>query len=192
MHSSGSPSGPSPFSPVPAMSSSLPVFASIIRTLWLSVVGEIDVAVGRDGDALRAGERGFLRGAAVAGEALLSGAGDVVNLAGLEVELEDLIALARGEPEVALRVEVERARAVQRRAGDRRAVGRRAGFAGAGEGGDDAGLHVHLADDVVADVADVEVARGVELDAVRLLELRVLRRAAVAASSRACRCRRRW
>ena len=50
-------------------------------------------------------------------------------------------------------------------------IGSIAGFAGAGEGGDDAGLGGDFADHVVADVADVEIASGVELDAVRLVEL---------------------
>ena len=36
-HLSGSPSGPSPFSPVPQMSSNVPFFTSTMRTLWLSV-----------------------------------------------------------------------------------------------------------------------------------------------------------
>jgi hypothetical protein len=50
-----------------------------------------------------------------------------------------------------------------------------------------------LADDVVADVADVKVALGTELQAVRLLELRVLvRRAAVAAVARFASFQRWW
>ncbi len=70
-------------------------------------VGEPDVAGGVDGDAFGAGEGGVFGGAAVAGEAAFAGAGDVVDEAGFEVELEDLIAFAGGEPEVAVRVEVE-------------------------------------------------------------------------------------
>src|SRR5690606_32999309 len=81
------------------------------------------------------------------------------------------------------------ARPVQGCPGDGRAVGRVARRAGASEGGDRAGLHVDPADDVVADVADVEVALWTELDAVRLLELRLRRRTAVAAVARLARAR---
>ena len=142
-------------------------------------VGEPDVAGGVDGDAFGAGEGGVFGGAAVAGEAAFAGAGDVVDEAGFEVELEDLIAFAGGEPEVAVLVEVEGAGAFQRGACDGGAIGGGAGGAGAGEGGDEASFHVDLADDVVADVADVEVTFGAELDAVGLVELGVFGRAAV-------------
>ena len=81
-------------------------------------VGEIHVAIGRDGDALRAGQRRLLRRASVAGKTLLPRARDVLNLPGLEVELEDLVSLTRGEPEIAGGVEIQRARPVERRAGD--------------------------------------------------------------------------
>jgi hypothetical protein len=100
----------------------------------------------------------------MAGEAALSGAGEVMDPASLEVELEDLVPLARREPEIAFLVEIERTRPFQRGALDRRAIGRVAGLAGPGEGRDEARLHVDPADDMVADVADVEVALGSELD----------------------------
>ena len=134
-------------------------------------VDEVDAAVPADRDALRAVEGGGEGGTTVTREALFPGAGDVMDFSRGEIEAEDLVALARREPEIAARIEVERARAAQRRAGDGRAVGRVAGLAGAGEGRDHASLHVDFADDVVADVADVEVALGVELDAVWLREL---------------------
>ena len=144
-------------------------------------VGEPDVALCVDGDAFGAGEGGFFGGAAVSGEAAFACAGDVVDEAGFEVELEDLVAFAGGEPEVAAGVEVEGAGAFQGGAFDGAAVGGGACGAGAGEGGDEAGFHVDLADDVVADVADVEVAFGAELDAVGLFELGVFGGSAVAA-----------
>ena len=50
---------------------------------------------------------------------------------------------------------------------------------------------VDAADDVVADVADEEVALGIKLDAVRLVELGLGGGAAVA-TNRAGRCRRWW
>ena len=91
-----------------------------------------------------------------------------------------MVAFAGGEPEVAAGVEVEGAGAFQRGACDGAAVGGGTGGASAGEGGDEAGFHVDLAYDVVADVADVEVAFGAELDAVGLFELGCFGGAAVA------------
>ena len=76
-------------------------------------VDEVDAAVATDGETFRAGERGGERGAVVAGEAFFAGAGEVVNAAGGEVEAEDLIAFAGGEPEVPGGIEVERARAAE-------------------------------------------------------------------------------
>jgi hypothetical protein len=143
-------------------------------------VGEPNVACGVDSDAFGAGEGGVFGGAAVAGEAAFAGAGDVVDEASFEVELEDLIAFAGGEPEVALGIEVEGAGAFERGAYDGTAVGGGAGGAGAGEGGDESGFHVDLADDVVADVTDVKIAFGSELDAVGLFELSVFGRSAIA------------
>ena len=45
-HLSGSPSGPSPSVPVPAMSSSVPRFMSTMRTLWLSVSARYTLPLG--------------------------------------------------------------------------------------------------------------------------------------------------
>lgn len=134
-------------------------------------VGEEDVSVRVDGDAFGAFEGGGACGAAVAGEAAGAGAGDVVDGLGGEVEAEDLVAFAGGEPEVAFGVEIEGARSLEGGAFDRRAVGGGSGLSGASEGADGAGFHVHGADDMVADVADEEVAIGSELDAVGLFEL---------------------
>lgn len=143
-------------------------------------VDQPGVAGGIDRDALRAAEGGELGGATVAGEALLAGAGDVRDLVGFEVELEDLIAFAGADPEVAGGVEVDGARALERRALNRGAVGGFAGLARACDGRDHLRLHIDLADDVVADVADKEVAVRVELDAVRLLQLGLFGGATVA------------
>ena len=143
-------------------------------------VDQPSVALGVDGDAFRPAEGGELGGPAVAGEALLARARDVRDLVVLEVELEDLVAFAGADPEVAGGVEVDRARALERRALDRGAVGGDARLARAGDGTDALGLHVDLADDVIADVADEEVALGVELDAVRLAQLGLVGGAAVA------------
>ncbi len=134
-------------------------------------VGEEDVSVGVDGDAFGAFEGGGAGGASVAGEAAGAGAGDVVDGLGGEVEAEDLVAFARGEPEVAFGIEIEGARSFEGSAFERRAVGGGSGLSGAGESADGAGFHVYGADDVVADVADEEVAVGSELDAVGLFEL---------------------
>lgn len=65
------------------------------------------VAVGIDRDAFGATECGTFGRSAVAGEAAFSGARNVENLSGLEVEFENLIPFARGQPEIALLIEVE-------------------------------------------------------------------------------------
>src|ERR1041385_3691027 len=108
-------------------------------------IRELNIPVGCDGDAFGAREcRQFCR-AIIASETLLARTRDVEDFSDLQIELEDLVSLARGEPEVALRVEVERARAVERRAMDGRSVWRRASLAGARKRGNVARLHVHLA-----------------------------------------------
>src|SRR4051812_19713266 len=88
-----------------------------------------------------------------------------------EIELKDGVPLPKREPEIALAIEVEGAWAIQRGAGDGRGVGGGLLFPVAGEGGDRAGFHRHLAKAVIADVADEQIAGGVELDRVRLLHL---------------------
>ncbi len=113
-----------------------------------------------------------LGGAAVAGETRFARAGGVMDRARFQIEAVDGVPLAQGEPEVAGGVEIERARAIQRCAGNGGPVGGRLFFAGAGEGGDDPGAHRHFADAVIQDVAGVDVARAVDPDGVRLLELR--------------------
>src|SRR5678816_2093121 len=62
-------------------------------------------------------------------------------------------------------------------------LGRRLLLAGAGEGRDEAYLHVHFAHAVIVDVADVEVTLGVEADAVWFIEARIYRRPAIAAEA---------
>ncbi len=72
--------------------------------------------------------------------------------------------------EVALRPELDGVRLFELCLRGRAAVAAVTGLARAGERGEDAGLHVDLAHGVVDHVDDVEVARGIEAELVRLVE----------------------
>src|ERR1051325_661710 len=147
-------------------------------------VGQVDIAVGADTEALGTAKRGRPGRAAMTAETLLPCAGDVMNPAGLEIEFIDRVTLAQGQPEVAVPIKIKRPRAVQRRAFDIGPV-RCCGLAArAGESGDDAGLHVHFTDALIANVTDEQVAAGVELDAMRLAQGGLRGRAAVAGEAR--------
>ena len=152
-------------------------------------VGQIDVAVRRDAQTFRAGQRGQLSRSSVASESFLSCSRDVMNRSRLHIKPINGIAFAQREPHISAAVEVNRARAVEWGPGDLRAVGRRFFLPRSGECRDHACLHINLADAVVEDVADVKIAARVELDAVRLIERRLRGRAAVARKSGLARSR---
>src|SRR5207249_3111512 len=100
--------------------------------------------------------------------ALLPGAGDGADDAGLRVHLPDPVPLALADPHVPVPVKGDAARPVD--AGGRRgtAVARELTATGAADGGDDPRFRVHLPDAVVGDVGDVEVALRVDVQGVRL------------------------
>src|SRR5438128_1725109 len=106
-----------------------------------------------------------------------------MDRAGFQIELEDSVAFAQREPKVAVAIEVDRARAEQRRAGNLRAVGRRAFFAGARKSADHPGRHHNFADSVVENVANEKVAAWIKLNAVRLVHRGLYGGASIAAES---------
>src|SRR5262245_50669755 len=152
-------------------------------------VGQIDVAVRRDAQTFRAGQRGQLSRAAVARESFLSRSSDVMNRSRSHIQPINGVAFAQREPHISTAVKVNRARAVEWGPGDLRAIRRRFFLPCSGECRDHACLHINLADAVVEDVADVKVAARVELNAVRLIERRLRGSAAVARKSGLARSR---
>src|SRR5262245_51130507 len=152
-------------------------------------VGQIDVAVWRDAQTFRAGQRGELSRAAGSGESLLSSSRNVMNRSRLHIQPINGVAFAQREPHISAAVEVNRARAVEWGPGELRAIGRRSFLSCSGECRDHACLHINLADAVVEDVAYVKIAARVELDAVRLIERRLRGLSAVARKSGLARSR---
>ena len=71
-------------------------------------VDEIDVVVHWiEGDALGPVECGEEGRATIAGETFFAAPGDVDDFSGRAIQFEHLVALARGEPEVARAIEIE-------------------------------------------------------------------------------------
>src|SRR5262249_8036563 len=166
------------------------IFANVNHPDRMSFsVGQIDVAVRRDAQPFRAGQRGELSRAAVPSESLLSSSRDVMNRSRLHIQPINGVAFAQSEPHISATVEVNGARAVEWGPGDLRAIGRRSFLSCSGECRDHACLHINFADAVVEDVADVEIAARVELDAVRLIERRLRGLSAVARKSGLARSR---
>src|SRR5258706_7794411 len=75
-------------------------------------VGQIDIAVGTNAEAFRAGEGCLIRRAAIPGEPGPSSAGHAVHDPVLEVEFINGVALAERDPKIALPIKVDGARTV--------------------------------------------------------------------------------
>src|SRR4030095_2161785 len=149
-------------------------------------VGEINVAVRRDAHAFRTGKRCLKRRTAIAGETLLPRAGNSMDDTRRHSKIVDGISFAQREDESATAIEVKRARTVERHfiTKHKFPLRGRLSFTVASKGRDVAGFHVHLADAMIPDVANVEVAFGIKTDAVRFTELRFHCGSAVAAETR--------
>src|SRR5579885_2547112 len=152
-------------------------------------VGDVQAVVRRPGDSLGPVQLGQPGRAAVPGMALFSGSGHVLDAPGALVDAVHRVAFAQNQVEVALGIGGDGPRAVQGRARQGRAVRRGFAVADAGEGGDYAGGEIHPAYAVISDVADEQAAAAIERDAVRLAELRLGGRAAVAAKAWFARAR---
>jgi hypothetical protein len=108
--------------------------------------------------------------------ALLAGAGQMMNRSGFRGDAVDRIAFAQREIEIAVAIEGHCPGPVQRRGFDRRAVRGRLTLAGTAIGLVHAGGKIDLPNAVVADVADQQLAAGIDGNAVRLAKLGPRRR----------------
>src|SRR5690606_25034814 len=124
-------------------------------------VHDVEVSVGVEAHGERPPELGLGGRAAVAViETDLAGSGHGADLAGVEVDGADRPVVGVGDVEVAVRTDLEVARAVQLGVEGIAPVTRVAGLAGAGERVDRAGLQVDDADPVAHGLGQVELAAG--------------------------------
>src|SRR5579872_951986 len=107
----------------------------------------------------------------------------MINASSPHVDTIDGIAFAQRQIEIAVPVKGNRARAAQRRTLQRCAIRRGLLFPGACPGVDDSCLQIQPPNAEIADVADQQGAIRRERDAVRLPELRLGRRTAIAAEA---------
>src|SRR5882724_10748514 len=142
-------------------------------------IREEDVPVCGGAQSFRSRERRISGRPAIAAEAFFSGAGKPLNSAPGEIEFQDRISFPQRQPEVSATIKIERARSAQGDSLARTASSRRF-LTGAGKGGDDAGLHVHLANAMVVHVANVKISRLVESNAMGFVELGLFCRTAIA------------
>ena len=122
--------------------------------------------------------------AIVARIALLAGAGQMMNRHGRRRDAVDRIALAKCEIEIAVTIDGDRARSIQRRTLHGGTIGSRLTFAGPSIGLDRAAGKIHLPNTVIPDIADEKPALGIHGNAVRLTKLRPCGRSAVPGESR--------
>src|SRR4051794_30470627 len=69
-------------------------------------VGQINLSIRADTQALGAGKRRQLCRAAIAGETLLAGAGNVVDCLSFQIQLVDRVSLAQGKPQISVTIEI--------------------------------------------------------------------------------------
>src|SRR5204863_7771524 len=86
-------------------------------------VGEVYVSVGGNTQTLWSGESRLFRRTTVSSETFLTGARDVMNRSGPEIEFVNCVAFTQSEPQIAVRIKIDRARPVQRCTLNLRAVG---------------------------------------------------------------------
>src|SRR5260370_18953601 len=142
-------------------------------------IREVDVPVRGRAHSFRPRERCISGRPAIAAEALLSGAGKSVNDGPGKIELQDRFSFPQSQPQVSGGVKIKSAWYAE---GDflDRTVPDRPSLAGAGKGGDNAGLHIHLANAMVFHVANVKIPRLVETNAMGFVELGLFGRPAIA------------
>ena len=116
---------------------------------------------------------------AVARIAFLAGTSQMMKRPSLRGDTVDRIALAKREIKIAFMIEHHCSRPVQRRLFHRRTVRRRLSFAGAAIGLDHAARKIHLTNPMVPDVANEQLAAGIDRNAVRLAQLGLVRRPAI-------------
>ena len=133
-------------------------------------VGQIHVTVRSYGNSLGPIECGRARRAAVSRKSGAPRTRLKMNDPGAEIEPQQLMPFAANEEQIARGVKIERTRSVQGSSADRRTVRSGARLAGSSKGGDDSCLRINSAQDVIADLGDVEVARRTELQANGLVQ----------------------
>ncbi len=143
-------------------------------------IGDVNAAVLRPANSLRSIQQRQLRRTAVARPTLRSRARNMVQRLGLPIDPVNHIAFPQRQIKVALGVGIYRPWTIQRRPRKRCPIGRRLLFPGAGPGADKPRLHIDTTNAVVGDIADQQAAIGIELNAVRLIQKRLLRRTAIA------------
>src|SRR2546429_4905944 len=150
-------------------------------------VGNVETSVGGIGHALgtiqRIPRRTELRsdcGTAVTRITQLARSGDSLQAPLRWIDREYLIAFAKDQVHGAVRSNVDGAWAAGRCSLERAFVGSGRCFACSGKSGNNAGLRVDFSYAIVHDVADVDVVRFIERDAVRLRQLRLVRGPAIA------------
>src|SRR5260370_32169385 len=110
---------------------------------------------------------------AIAAESRRAGARDRGDDAALHVYFADHVAVALGDIEVALRVEAQLVRHVERGANGRSAIARMTALAGTCDDNDALRGEVQPADALVVEIAKVQAAVGADDQAVRIVDLRV-------------------
>ena len=86
-------------------------------------VGEVYVSVGSNTQTLWSGESRLFRRTIVSSEAFLTRARGVMNYSGPEIEFVNCVAFTQREPQIAVRIKIERTRPVQRCSLNLRTVG---------------------------------------------------------------------
>ena len=127
-------------------------------------IREIQVAIWTDGNTFGAVESRLEGIAAVPGITFVSGPGDVVDAASGQVESITSVSLAQSEIKRVSAVEVDRPGPIERSVANGRAIRSRLAPSRAAESRNRSEREIHTSQPVVADVADVKVARVVECD----------------------------
>ncbi|NYF89820.1 hypothetical protein HDF08_001887 [Edaphobacter lichenicola] len=125
-------------------------------------VGEVEVAGGVGGEAVRECEGCGRRGSGVAGEAGQASAGDGGDQAGAGGDLADAVVVGVGKVEIAGGVDGNARGRVDGSGEDGGPVAGVALRACAGDGGDETSAGIDAADAVVRGVGEIEVAGGVD------------------------------
>src|SRR5262245_4252297 len=150
-------------------------------------IGNVEALVGCIGDALRTIQRtaggAELRrngGTAIACIAQLASPGDVCETGMCRIDAEHFVSFAKNQIHGAIGRNVYRTRTSRRRPGEWRLLGRRRGLTCARKGRDYSSLRIDAPHTMIHDVADVNIVRPIQSDAVRLRESRLVCRSTIA------------
>ena len=94
-----------------------------------------------------------------------------MNRIRFEIKLEDLISFSRGQPQISMAIKIDRPRTFKRCVLNGRTIGSGSRFTGSRKGRDRLCFHIDTADDMIADIANVQIAVWPELNAVGFVEL---------------------